>query len=311
MVHPIRNDEPDTSEVVVRALLATECPQWANVPLRYLDSSGTDNAMWRGWTDDGPDIVVRLPRRQGAAEGAEGEYRLLQCLAVTPLASMVAIPELLHVGSPHEVYRHRWSVLAWLDGRDVWTARREIDSDSPRLAARLAEVVTAIGGLGHGLPVPKRAVGDEGLPIRPHMDFLLEQLDRVGPSAGRLFDAERVRQLVVEAYELDDPTTTCFIHNDLLPGNVLIQEGNVTGVLDWGSACYGDPARDLAPAWSILGPKGRHVFREILAPDETTWARGRALELAHAVDAVLTYVPRRHAVGDVMAITLNQILADP
>lgn len=310
VVDQIHDDEPDTSEAVVRALLATECPQWANLRLQYLDTSGTQHAMWRGRVDGGDDIVARFPRRPGAAEGADREHQLLQQLEATPLTSIVAIPKLLHVGSPHERYPYRWSVLAWLDGRDAWTARDEIDDDSPRLGARLAEVVTAIGGVGHGLPAPKRAGGDLGILIRPHIDLLLEQLDRFGPRAGRLFDVGRVRRLAAEAYELDDPTTTCFIHDDLIPGNVLVQEGHVTGVVDWGSAGYGDPARDLAPAWSILGPKGRQVFRKELAPDEATWARGRALELCHAVDAVLYYLPRRHAVGDVMAATLSRILAD-
>lgn len=310
VVHQIHEDEPDTSEAVVRALLATECPQWGNLRLQYLDASGTQHAMWRGRVDGGDDIVVRLPRRPGAAGEADREHQLLQHLEVTPLTSIVDIPHLLHVGSPHELYPHRWSVFAWLDGRDAWTARHEFDQDSPGLGARLAEVVAAIAGLGHGLPVPQRDVGDEGLPIRPHIDLLLEQLDRVGPSAGHLFDVDRVRQLAAGAYELDDPTTTCFIHDDLIPGNLLVQEGYVTAVLDWGTAGYGDPARDLAPAWSILGPKGRQVFRKELAPDEATWARGRALELGHAVDALLYYAPRRHAVGDVMAATLNRILAD-
>lgn len=310
VVHDIHDDEPATSEAVVRALLATECPQWANLRLQYLDTSGTQHAMWRGRVDGRDDIVVRLPRRPAAAEGADRERQLLQHLQATPLTSIVEIPQVLHLGSPHEPYPHRWSVLAWLDGRDAWTARHEIDHDSPRLGARLAEVVTAIGDLGHGLPVPRRAAGDKSVSLQPHIDLLLEQLDRVGPSADHLFDVERVRQRAAEAYELDDPTTTCFIHNDLIPGNLLVQEGYVTGVLDWGSAGYGDPARDLAPAWSILGPRGRHVFRKELAPDEATWARGRALEMCHAVDAVLYYLPRRHAVGDVMAATLDRILAD-
>ncbi|HUP86942.1 MAG TPA: phosphotransferase [Acidimicrobiales bacterium] len=310
MVHQIHPDEPDTSEAVVRALLATECSQWANLHLQHLDSSGTQNAVWRGRIDGGPDLVVRLPRHPGAAEGAALEHQLLQQLEATPLASIVSIPQLLHVGSPHELYPYRWSVLAWLDGRDAWTARHEIDEDSPRLGARLAEVVTAIGALGHGLPVPKRAGGERGIPIRPHIDLLLEQLDRAGPIAGGLVDIGRVRQLATEAYELDDPTTTCFIHDDLIPGNLLVQKGHLTAVLDWGSACYGDPARDLAPAWSILGPKGRQVFREILLPDEASWARGRVLELGHAVDAVLHYLPSRHVVGNVFAATLNRILAD-
>ena len=310
VVDEIHDEQPDTSEAVVRALLATECPQWANLRLQYLDTSGTQHAMWHGRVDGGADIVVRLPRRPGAAEGAAREHQMLEQLEATRLTSIVDIPHLLHVGRPHELYPHRWSVLTWLDGRDAWTARHEIDHDSPHLGARLAEVVTAIGGLGHGLPVPARAVGDNGVPIRPHIDFLLEQLDRVGPSAGHLFDIERVRQLAAEAYELDDTTTTCFLHGDLIPGNLLVQAGHVTGVVDWGSAFYGDRARDLAPAWSILGPKGRQAFRKELAPDEATWARGRALELCHAVDAVLHYVPLGHAVGDVMAATLHRILAD-
>ena len=310
MVHQIHYDEPDTSEAVVRALLSAECPHWANRRLQHLDSSGTQHAMWRGRGDGGDDIVVRLPRGPKAAEGADREHRLLQHLEGTPLTSIVDIPRLLHVGRPHELYPHRWSVLAWLDGRDAWTGRHEIDDDSPRLGARLAEVVTAIGSVGHGLPVPKPAVGDEGIPIQPHIDLLLEQLDRVGPSADRLFDVERVRRLAAEAYDLEGPATTCFIHDDLIPGNLLFREGTVTGVVDWESAYYGDPARDLAPAWSILGPKGRQVFRTELAPDEATWARGRALELGHAVDAVLHYLPRRHPVGEVMAATLNRILAE-
>lgn len=311
VVRQIHDDEPDTSEAVVRALLATECPQWANLHLDYLETSGTDNTMWRGRIDDGHYLVVRLPRRTGAAQAADREHRLLQHLASSPLASIVAIPQLLHAGEPHERYPHRWSVLAWLDGRDAWTARKEIDDDSPRLGARLAEIVAAIGSLGHELPVPRRGVADADGSIRPHIAFLLEQLDRAGPRAGRHFDVGRVRQVAADAYELDDPTATCFIHNDLIPGNLLIQDGQVTAVLDWGSACYGDPARDLAPAWSLLGPEGRQVFRGILTPDEATWARGKALELCHAVDAVLYYLPRRHPIGEVMGATLNRILADP
>src|SRR5947207_7845899 len=112
VVHQIDDDEPDTSEAVVRALLATECPQWANLHMQYLDTSGTLNAMWRGTVDGGPDLVVRLPRHPGAVEGAELEYQLLQQLEATPLTSIVSIPRLLHVGSPHELYPYQWSVLA-------------------------------------------------------------------------------------------------------------------------------------------------------------------------------------------------------
>jgi aminoglycoside phosphotransferase (APT) family kinase protein len=310
VAHPIGEDEPDTGEAVVRTLLATDCPQWADVRLQPLATSGTQHAMWRGRVDGGQDIVVRLPRRPEAAEGARHEHELLRQLAATSLPSIVAIPQVLHVGLPHERYPHGWSVLAWLDGRDAWAARHELDHDSPRLGARLADVVHAIGDVGAGRPVPAPAVGDAELRLRPHLDLLLEQVDRSGSRAGQLVDVERVRRLAADAYDVEDPATTCFIHDDLIPGNLLVRAGDVTAVLDWGSARYGDPARDLAPAWSILGPRGRAAFRRALAPDDDIWARARALELCHAVDAVLHHRPGRRAVGDVMAATLDRILAD-
>ena len=307
---PAQDDGPDTGEAVVRALLAAERPAWSAIPLQRIEASGTEHAMWRGRVGDGLDIVVRLPRRPGASDGAAIEHELLQRLEASPLPAVVAIPRVLHVGSPHERFPHPWSVLAWLDGRDAWTARDDIDDDSPRLAARLAEIVTAIGTVEQGLPVPKRGGGDLGIAIRPHLDLLLEQLDRFGRRAEDLFDVERVRRLAADSYDVVDPTTTCFLHDDLIPGNVLVRDGDIAAVLDWGSACYGDPARDLAPAWSILGPEGRRSFRAIVAPDDATWARAKALELCHAVDAVLHHVPRGHAVGAVMAATLDRILAD-
>jgi len=74
----IHDNEPDTGEAVVRSLLQAECPHWANAPIEYLRTSGTDNAMWRLRVDHGPDLVVRLPRRPGAAAGVLQEVAVLQ-----------------------------------------------------------------------------------------------------------------------------------------------------------------------------------------------------------------------------------------
>ncbi len=78
------------------------------------------------------------------------------------------------------------------------------------------------------------------------------------------------------------------MHGDLQPGNVLVDDGRLTAVIDFGCTGLADPALDLIAAWYLLAPDARDTFRTALAPDDATWARGRGwalsialLELAH------------------------------
>lgn len=94
----IRDDEPDVSEPIVRALLDSQCQQWAALSLTYLETSCTDNAMWRVHLDDGDDVVVvvRLPRRPGSAAQNVRELDMLQRLADSPLAPIMRTPAVRH-----------------------------------------------------------------------------------------------------------------------------------------------------------------------------------------------------------------------
>jgi aminoglycoside phosphotransferase (APT) family kinase protein len=119
-----------------------------------------------------------------------------------------------------------------------------------------------------------------------------------------------VRRLAAEAREVTgEPVVTGFTHGDLIPGNLLVDEDRLTAVIDWGGAGHGDRAQDLAPAWSVLEGPSRTIFRAAVGADDASWVRGRTFELEHAVGGVLYYVPRRHPLGDVMARTLQRILA--
>ena len=110
--------------------------------------------------------------------------------------------------------------------------------------------------------------------------------------------------------ETDRYPPTC-LHGDLLPGNLLVDaHGRLGAIIDWGGAGIGDPAEDLAPAWSVFDERARAAFRAALEPDDDTWARARAIELEHALGGVLYYRPRHHPLGDVMTRTLDRILAD-
>ncbi|MFK9733996.1 phosphotransferase, partial [Escherichia coli] len=66
-----------------------------------------------------------------------------------------------------------------------------------------------------------------------------------------------------------------WFHGDVAAGNLLVRDGRLVGVIDFGCAGVGDPACDLAVAWTLLGGQSREVFRAGLRPDDATWARGR------------------------------------
>lgn len=309
MSERIHDEEPDTSEPVVRSLLRAECPHWAESPAEYVNTSGTDNAMWRIRVDAGPDVVVRLPRRPGAAACVLREAALLQQVERASIRPMVATPAVRHVGQPQELFPHHWSVLEWIDGRDAWTSRHDLDSRHlGALADDLAAAIASIGQLS-ARDAPPRPPGSRGGPLGPLLERLDGWLDSSEWSAAGLVDVGAVRRLAAEAREIADrPVTGGFVHGDLIPGNLLVDKGRLTAVLDWGGAGWGDPAQDLAPAWAVLTAAERRAFREAVGADDAAWIRGRTFELEHAVGGVLYYVPKRHPLGDVMARTLARIL---
>lgn len=306
----IHDDEPDTSERVVRALLRAELPQWSDSRIEYLANSGTDNAMWRVHVDGGCDVVARLPRRPGAAAGVLRETAVLRELYDRGLGTVVRTPRVRHVGEPHERFPHHWSVLDWIDGTDAWTARDDLDRRPLHaLAVDLAEAVAAIGRIDIEGGRERRP-GDRGGPLGPLLERLDGWLTSPEWNASNLIDVAAVRRLAAEAHEVvDEPVVRGFVHGDLIPKNPLVDRGRLTSIIDWGGAGWGDLAQDLAPAWAVLPAAERPAFREALAPSDAAWIRGRIFELEHAVGGVLYYVPKKHPLGDVMSRTLERIVS--
>ncbi len=267
--------------------------------------------MWRVRLDDEPDVVVRLPRRPGAAAGVSQEIAALEAIGHSRVGSMVKTPKVRHIGSPHELFPHQWSVLEWIDGSDAWTLRDGLGAtELQSLAADLGLLVPAIGAIT-GVEANRRPRGSRGGPLEPLLDRLSGWLDDPDWNAESLVDVAAVKRLVAESLEVvDEPVTEGFVHGDLIPGNLLLNNGVLTAIIDWGGVGIGDLAQDLSPAWAVLTVNEREHFREACGADDATWIRGRAFELEHAVGGVLYYVPKRHPLGDVMARTLDRILTN-
>jgi aminoglycoside phosphotransferase (APT) family kinase protein len=306
----IHDEEVDTSEGVVRSLLAEQRPEWAGLQLRALSSTGTSNALWRVRGFDQRDVIVRLPRTERAERSILAEQALLPVLGRSPLAASVRVPELVHAGAPGASFPLHWVVLGWIDGDDAWTARSMAASIEDALANGLAAAVNAIATLTD-LPAPQRRSGERGGPLPALLDRLNRWLDDPQWSADDLIDTAAVRRSAAQSAEVaDHRPASGFVHGDLIPGNVLTVDGRLYAIIDWGGAGYGDAAQDLTPAWAIFDRRARELFRAAVDADEASWLRGRAFALEQAVGGVLYYVPRRHPLGDVMTRTLRRILAD-
>ena len=208
------------------------------------------------------------------------------------------------VFAPDCGYPERWSVLRWIDGDhpDVVDPEVPVDPRRQDLARDLAEVVRAFGAL----EVPDGAVDDPGLrwyrgePLA-RMDALtrenIEHCRALGDFEFDLDAAERVWDEAMSLPGVNDGARPSWYHGDLAAENLLVRDGRLAAVLDFGGVSIGDPSVDLVVAWEVLDPAARELFRKHVGVDEVAWLRGRAWALCITVMIwyYWTSMPQRRA----------------
>jgi aminoglycoside phosphotransferase (APT) family kinase protein len=292
---------------LVRRLLSTQFPQWAHLPLTPVPQSGMDNATFRL----GDDLSVRLPRYPHWAGQVAREHRWLPKLAPSlPLA----VSEPLEIGEPGEGYPYPWSVYRWLDGE---TATTDTLADPVRAALDLAGFVNALQDIDPtDGPGPEQSNAFRGVPLGDPRDSIAAEA-RVWPKLAALRGTGLVDiDAVTEVWEaaLAAPAwdkAPVWIHGDLATGNLLMRDGRLSAVIDFGTLAVADPAVDLLPAYNFLPPQARDTFRAAVDADEATWARARGWAVAGSLpvpdDPYFQQDPARvtRALGH-----LEQVLAD-
>jgi aminoglycoside phosphotransferase (APT) family kinase protein len=152
------------------------------------------------------------------------------------------------------------------------------------------QAAAALGGFLGTLhaPAPAEAPSNavRGIPLAERDPSMLTNLER----AGHRIDQDAVRRewrAALDAAAWEGPPL--WLHGDLHPLNILVHDGALSGVLDFGDITSGDPACDLAAAWLALGARGLGTFgREYetasgRAVSGDTWARARGWALALGV----------------------------
>lgn len=255
---------------LVRRLVATQFPRWADLAVAPVAEQGWDNRTFHL----GDRMTVRLPSAARYAAQVEKEHRWLPRLAPRlPLP----IPVPVAIGAPGEGYPWPWSVCRWLEGETAAPGR--ID-DLTRFATDLAGFLVALQGIDPA----------DGPPAGPHNFF------RGGPLAtydadtrqavealdGRI-DAEAVTAVWEAGLAAVRRGPSVWAHGDVGAGNLLVSEGRLSAVIDFGCCGVGDPACDLAIAWTFLHGESRAAFRAAIGLDDAAWARGRGWALWKAL----------------------------
>jgi len=290
-------DREDINVALVKRLITAQFPQWAQLPITPAVPQGWDNITFRL----GANMSVRLPSAERYKAQVVKEHRWLPRLAPhLPLP----IPVPLTKGTPGEGYPFPWSVYRWLEGETATAGRI---ADLREFAAELARFLTALQQIDPaGGPPPGR-----------HNFF------RGGPLA--VYDAETRQAIAALKGRIDtDPATAAWeaalaatwqgppvwFHGDVASGNLLVEGGRLSAVLDFGTSGVGDPSCDLAIAWTLFGGESREAFRAVLRPDDATWARGRGWVLWKALITLAKHIDTDLSEAGHARCVINEVLAD-
>jgi len=287
----MHDGEVEIDAGLVGRLVASQFPELAGLPVRAVRSTGTVNAVYRL----GDRLYARLPRMAHWAQDLEREWLWLPRLA--PRLSL-EVPVPVGHGRPEGGYPFTWSIYGWIDGEPY--ADEHVD-DERRAAADLARFVAEL-----------RSVDPAGAPRAGRRP--LRELDGMTRAALAAADGVIDAAAATAAWEqaLTAPVwdgAAVWIHADLLRPNLLVRDGRIRAVIDFGGAGAGDPATDVIAAWSVFGPAGRDVFRAALDVDDGSWQRARGIALHQAAMIIPYYETTNPGFVALARRTVEQVLA--
>jgi aminoglycoside phosphotransferase (APT) family kinase protein len=290
----MHNNEFHIDDALVRGLIDSQFPRWKELPLSPIRSSGTVHAIYRL----GGHLAVRIPRAAEFTPALEREAAILPTLGrLLP----IDIPELVAVGAPSGSYPSTWSVLKWIDGESMATTPV---NDLVAVANRLGAFVSSMRAIDlRG----ESSTNQRGQPLASNDEWTRNSIDSVADE----FDPAVLKALwetALAAPRWDGSKT--WIHGDLLPGNLLVVNDELTAVIDFGECAVGNPTCDLIAGWWVFQGASRQAFRRASGADTDSWDRARGWALSGAVGALSYYAVTNPDFADQARHTLRNVIDD-
>lgn len=287
----------DINTALVRRMVASQFPEWAGLSVETVDPGGWDNRTFRL----GKEMSVRLPSAAMYAEQVEKEQQWLPALA-PHLPLPVPVP--LAMGRPDADYPFNWSIYRWIEGA---CASRQLIGDLSRFARDLGLFLAALHRIDpEGGPPPGRPNFFRGGALTTYdheaRSALAALRDVINTGA-----ATTVWNAALDSQWKGPPV---WVHGDVSPGNLLVSVGRLSAVIDFGCTAVGDPACDLAMAWTLFSGESRHAFRAALPLDADTWNRGRGWALWKALITLAEHLGTDTQKADAAKRSIHAVLAD-
>jgi aminoglycoside phosphotransferase (APT) family kinase protein len=267
------SSDPVIDATLVRRLIEAQFPHWRGLGVRAVEVDGWDNRTFRL----GEELSVRLPSGPAYELQVRKEWRHLPTIAA---AVRLPVPEVIALGQPGDGYPFEWTVRRWIEGVPV---RDDPAVDRADLALSLAGFLRELWAVNtvDGPAAGAHSAGRGGP---------LAQWDREVAAAlvrhGTQVDVDRATEVWEAARSSPHPGPGVWFHGDVAPGNLLSTAGRLSAVIDFGCAGIGDPACDLAIAWTFFGSAERALFREAVDVGDAMWRRGAGWALWKALITV-------------------------
>ncbi len=261
-------------EALVRSMLEEQHPDLAGLELREV-VGGWGNRMWRL----GDDLAVRIPRVEGAAAPLAKEYAWVPRL---PEGLPLPVPRPVRLGEGSDRFPRNWTVVTWVSGAPA-------DHEPVERVEPSAQILAGfLAALHRPAPADAPVDGHRGRPldaITAYVEQRLANIEQYPAMTSLHTEVPRLRKVWADAAaaELWDGPPV-WIHADLHSANVLTTGGVLSGVIDFGELCAGDPADDLAAAWVLLPDGGAEAcFAHYPLTDEPLIRRSRGWGLIRAL----------------------------
>jgi aminoglycoside phosphotransferase (APT) family kinase protein len=288
----------EIDEQLARRLVDRQFPQWAGLPIRRVEHDGWDNRTFRL----GDRMTVRMPSGPWYALQVEKEQRWLPRLAPQlPLPIPVPVAQ----GEPGEGYPYPWSVYGWLDGEVAMHA--EI-ADLTAFAVAVARFLAALQRIdATDGPGPGRHNFFRGGPLTTYADETVEAIETLGAEV----DGEAAMRAWEDAVAAPWEADPVWFHGDVAAGNLLLRDGRLAAVIDFGTSGVGDPSCDVVIAWTLFEGASRDAFRATLGVDDATWSRGRGWALWKALITLVGHLRSGDQASEALARRdIARVLAD-